>query len=101
MKKILDNILASFSNKHEGFSSRKLTAFAIIVCVIAAHIKWIMLGDFTQLELVLTIDYSFIATLFGMTTYSSLKTTKINQEIQKPLETLLEKPVDAPVEENK
>ena len=32
-----------------------------------------VLGDFSQLEMVLTIDYAFIASLFGMTTYQAMK----------------------------
>jgi hypothetical protein len=76
MKEIFNNILKSFNNKEEGYSSRKLTAFVIIVLVIITHIKWLALGDFTHLEMVLTIDYSFIAALFGMTTYSAIKSKK-------------------------
>ena len=97
MKKILENILNSFNCKDEGFSSRKLTAFVIIVCVVVAHIKWIMLGDFKQLEMILTIDYGFIATLFGMTTYSSLKSNKT----EPPVEPHLDPPVELPIEEKK
>lgn len=74
MKQIFNNIMKSFNGDAEGYSSRKLTAFIIIVCVVATHIKWLTLGNLSQLEMVLTIDYGFIAALFGMTTYSSLKT---------------------------
>lgn len=56
-----------------GLSSRKLTAFVIILCVIAAHVKWLSLGDLSQLGEVFIIDYGFVAALFGMTTYSGLK----------------------------
>ncbi len=73
MKELYKNIVDSFSNEPRGFSSKKLTAFAIVVAVLAVHIKWIALGEFTQLEMVLTIDYAFIASLFGMTTYQSMK----------------------------
>lgn len=73
MKEIITKIVASFNTSKHGFSSRKLTAFAIVVCVIAAHIKWLSLGDLTQIEEVFIIDYSFIAALFGMTTYTALK----------------------------
>lgn len=79
MKEIFDNILKSFNNKEEGYSSRKLTAFVITFLVVIAHIKWLALGDFTHLEMVLTIDYSFIAALFGMTTYHSIKTRNSNK----------------------
>ena len=73
MKEIFENLKKSFDNAADGYSSRKLTAFAITLCVIAAHIKWLSIGNLTQLEMVLTIDYSFIAALFGLTTYSTLK----------------------------
>ena len=70
----MKNILESFKMGNSGFSSRKLTAFSIIACIIAAHIKWLSLGDFTMLGEVFIIDYGFVAALFGMTTYSGLKT---------------------------
>ena len=83
MKEIFENILKSFNTKREGYSSRKLTAFVIVILVIATHIKWLTLGNLTQLEMVLTIDYAFIAALFGMTTYHSLKTNGGKDEEKK------------------
>lgn len=73
MKELYDKFLGSFDNEPKGFSSKKLTAFALILVIIAIHVKWLALGDFSQLEMVLTIDYAFIASLFGMTTYQSMK----------------------------
>ena len=73
MKEIMDNILKSFNTKREGYSSRKLTAFVIVLMVVITHIKWLTLGNLSQLEMVIGIDYGFIAALFGMTTYHSLK----------------------------
>ena len=70
----MKNIIDSFKMGNEGFSSRKLTAFTIIACIVAAHVKWLSLGDLSQLGEVLIIDYGFVAALFGMTTYSGLKT---------------------------
>ena len=69
MKEILKNILASFDNDTKGYSSKKLTALTIIILVSIIHIKWITLGDFSQLEMVLTIDFTFIATMFGINEY--------------------------------
>lgn len=66
MKELIQNILSSLNNKSEGFSGKKLTAFTITGCIVAAHIKWITLGDFTQLTTVLTIDYGTILMLFGI-----------------------------------
>lgn len=87
MREIYDNIFKSFNTKNEGFSSRKLTAFVITALVVITHIKWITLGDFSQLEMVLTIDYSFIAALFGMTTYHSIKTKGVKTDPEKENET--------------
>lgn len=75
MRDILNKILDSFDTSKKGFSGRKLTAFIIVLCVLSAHIKWISLGNFEQLEMVLTIDYGFLSVLFGLTTYSAIKQT--------------------------
>lgn len=69
----MKDILDSFKMGDKGFSSRKLTAFTIMACIVAAHIKWLSLGDFTMLGEVFIIDYGFVAALFGMTTYSNMK----------------------------
>lgn len=76
MKEIIKKIIASLDNSKAGFSSRKLTALVIVICVLAAHVKWISLGDFKQLEMVLTIDYGFLSVLFGLTTYTNLKSNE-------------------------
>ena len=62
----IKNLLASFDNKEGGFSGKKLSALAVMICIITAHIKWITTGNFTQLEMVLTIDFTFICTMFGI-----------------------------------
>jgi hypothetical protein len=69
----MKDIIDSFKMGNTGFSSRKLTAFTIIACIVAAHVKWLSLGNLSQLGEVLIIDYGFVAALFGMTTYSGLK----------------------------
>ena len=82
MKDIIGNITNSFNNiEGLGFSGKKSTAFVIVLCCVAAHVKWIMMGDFTQLEMILTIDYAFIATLFGINEYGK-KTTKKDEPAQ-------------------
>lgn len=73
MKNILDDFLNSFKSNKDGFSLRKITSFMLVILVIIVHAKWLMLGNLTQLEMVLTIDYTFIAALFGMTTWSGIK----------------------------
>jgi hypothetical protein len=87
MKEIMDNILKSFNTKREGYSSRKLTAFVIVLMVVITHIKWLTLGNLGQMEMVLGIDYAFIAALFGMTTYHSLKSNGGKDDNKTPEET--------------
>jgi uncharacterized membrane protein len=73
MNKIISKILSGLDTHTQGFSARKMSAFVIIICCIAAHVKWIALGDFKELDIVLGIDYGFIALCLGMTTYESIK----------------------------
>lgn len=78
MKKILQDLyngmLGSLDTTEKPFSARKLTAFVIIGAIVAAHVKWMVLGDLSNLEMVLSIDYAFVAALFGLTTYQYVKT---------------------------
>lgn len=73
MKDILNKLLSALDTHSVGFSARKLSAFVIIICCIAAHVKWMALGDFTQLTTVLTIDYGFIGLCLGLTTFEKIK----------------------------
>jgi hypothetical protein len=81
LNEIYQGLIGSLDTlKNNGFSARKLTSLTVMACVVAAHVKWIALGNFQQLEMVLTIDYAFVAALLGMTTYQSIKTQKKNDE---------------------
>lgn len=77
MKDFLLKIQSAFDTHSKGFSARKLTAFAIVTCVFAAHIAWLkkafLQNDFSLLSEILIIDYGFISTLLGMTTYEAIK----------------------------
>lgn len=73
MKQFIQNLISSLDTHSKGFSGRKLSAFVIVACVVSAHVKWMALGDFTQLISVLTVDYGFVALLLGLTTYESIK----------------------------
>ena len=77
MKELFLKIQSAFDTHSKGFSARKLTAFAIVICVFVAHIAWIknafVKDDFSLFEGVLIIDYGFVATLLGMTTYETIK----------------------------
>ena len=69
LSQIYNGILGSFSNDTTGYSGKKLSAFAIVTCMVAAHIKWLSMGDFSQLVTVLIADGSFVCALFGINTY--------------------------------
>lgn len=79
MKNILNKLISSLDNHTKGYSARKLSAFAVMLCVIAAHIKWLSIGDFSLLGEILIIDYGFVAALLGMTTYQNIKQTNSPQ----------------------
>ena len=70
---MIKKLFASLDNTNYGYSARKLTAFTLVSLVVLAHLKWLNLGDLTQLGEVLIIDYTFISALFGMTTYQKIK----------------------------
>lgn len=96
--KITNNLIKSLDIKEGGFSARKIVAFIIVLLVVIIHLKWLTLGNLTQLEMVLTIDYSFIAALFGMTTYHAIK-NKNTKEIPPKEEPKIEETPDEPIEE--
>ena len=77
MKELFIKLQSAFDTHSKGFSARKLSAFTIVLCVFVAHIAWIKSAfikeDFSLLEGILIIDYSFIGGLLGLTTYESLK----------------------------
>ena len=75
MKDLFNKLLSGLDTNTNGFSARKMSAFIIILCVIIAHVKWITLGDLSELDNVLIIDYGFISLCLGMTTYESIKKT--------------------------
>jgi hypothetical protein len=90
MKEFINKLVGSLDNYNKAsFSARKLSAFVVMACVVAAHIKWLSLGNFTQLEMVLTIDYGFISVCLGLTTYEALKKKDTNPT-DKPKEDIRE-----------
>ena len=74
---IIKWFLATFDNYTKGASGRKMTAFAVTLCVIAMHAAYIIhlfkSKDFSLFPEILIIDFGFIAALFGLTTYQNLK----------------------------
>jgi len=77
MKKVIEYFISAFDTYSKGASARKVSAFSIMLCIIVAHAAWIkkcfMENDFSLLTTVLTIDYAFVGTLLGLTTYEKIK----------------------------
>jgi hypothetical protein len=77
IRELWDNLVNSLTTDKPGFSSRKLTAFVVIFCVIAIHFVWLkramMTDNFMYLESILIADYAFVSALLGMTTYQTIK----------------------------
>jgi len=65
MKKILDYIGASFDNSKEGASARKLTAFALMICIGYLHYKY---TDLSNAVSFLTVDLIGVFMLLGIVT---------------------------------
>lgn len=78
MKSFLNKLISSLDNHSKGFSARKLSGLVIVVLIISAHIGWFRYAtkheNWSQLELVLTIDYSALFSLLGLTTWQNVKT---------------------------
>lgn len=84
LEELYNNLMWSFDSEPKGFSSKKLTAFVMTLMVVIVHVKWLLLGNLTNIENVLIIDFSFISALMGISTYQSIKqspaTTKATVE---------------------
>ena len=73
LKEIIENILNSFKNNKDGFSSRKLSAFIVIILVIITHIKWYNSDKWEYLGEVLAFDFTFVLACLGLTTWQAVK----------------------------
>lgn len=72
MKKYIIDFIKSFYNGKkfdEGISARKLTAFALMICVAYCH--W-MFVDASVVVSVIAIDLGFVALLLGIITAANL-----------------------------
>ena len=66
MKRIIDNLIGSFDTvKENGFSARKLSAFALMICVAFVHFKWVNHENVAE---VLIIDLCGVLILLGLVT---------------------------------
>jgi len=70
MKKIIDNLIGSFDTvKENGFSARKLSAFALMVCIAFVHFKWVNHENVAE---VLIIDLCGVLILLGLVTAQNI-----------------------------
>jgi hypothetical protein len=66
MKRIIDNLIGSFDTvKENGFSARKLSAFALMICIAFVHLKWVNHDNVAE---VLIIDLCGVLILLGLVT---------------------------------
>jgi hypothetical protein len=66
MKRIINNLIGSFDTvKENGFSARKLSAFALMVCIAFVHLKWVNHENVAE---VLIIDLCGVLILLGLVT---------------------------------
>lgn len=85
MKNFIQNLSNCFKGDDSGYSLKKIVAFILIVMVVVIHIKWIYLGNLNDLATVLIIDYGFIASLLGLSTYHNIqKYGKIEMQKKDP-----------------
>lgn len=67
--KVINDLIKSFTNDKGGFSARKLTAFALMVCVAYIHYKYVDLSIAVE---VLIIDLCAVLLCLGLVTASNL-----------------------------
>ncbi len=85
-KRIIKWLKASFEYGTRDASARKLTAFAIVLCVVSIHFAWtynaIKTSNFDLMVEILLSDFAFVSALLGMTTYQYIKdkSTSINKD---------------------
>lgn len=83
---VVKNILDSFKNNKSGYAARKLSAFAIMICIIYCHYKYV---DAKNVIEVLIIDFSALFLLLGLVTAQNIielkngkQTTNANPDTQ-------------------
>jgi len=70
MKRIIDNLIGSFDTvKENGFSARKLSAFALMICIAFVHFKWVNHDNVAE---VLIIDLCGVLILLGLVTAQNI-----------------------------
>ena len=71
----MKDLLASFNNHEKGFSARKLSAFALMCCIVWVHYKWVNHDNVAE---VLIIDLCGVLLLLGLITFEQIIKFKNN-----------------------
>jgi hypothetical protein len=69
MKEVFNNLANSFNTENVGFSSRKLTAFSLMICIGYLHYKY---ADINNAVSFLTIDLIGVFLLLGIVTVEQI-----------------------------
>jgi hypothetical protein len=78
------DVLQSFSNSKDGKSARKLTAFALMVCVAYIHYKFV---NFENAVEVLLIDLGAVLLLLSVVTVQNLVELRMGYNKKEPEKT--------------
>jgi hypothetical protein len=86
--KEVKKLLAGFENSSTGYAAKKLTAFALMYCIVKLHNTFILalLAD-KHWDLFITLvatDFGFIAVLFGINEYDK-KSKRKDEKTETPI----------------
>ena len=84
-KKILSLVSGSLKDPVTGrWSPKIVTAFAISAMIVLSHIVWLksafINSDFSQLQPLLIIDYSYLTVAYGLRTMEKIQEAKANKD---------------------
>ena len=69
MTPIVDNLIKSFTTEKGGFAARKLTAFALMVCIAYIHLKYV---DASIAVEIMIIDLAGVLLCLGLVTTANI-----------------------------
>jgi len=81
MKQVIKDILDSFKFGKEGFSSRKESAFVLMMCICWIHYKFVTPLNATEF---LIVDLCGVLILFGIVTIDQVIQLKNGNSSEKP-----------------
>jgi len=69
MTPIVENLIKSFTTEKGGFAGRKLTAFALMICIAYIHLRFV---DASNAVEIMIIDLAGVLLCLGLVTASNL-----------------------------